>query len=568
VTTSTSGRGRAYYQQVARWMSDAAEALFYAHSEGIIHRDIKPGNLILCMDGRIMVTDFGLAKSDNEQSVTVTGALLGTVRYLSPEQAMARRIPVDHRTDIYSLGATMYELLCFEPAFPGSDEKQVLSAIITRDPTPTRKILRLVPQELETICLKALERDPNARYQTGRAFADDLRRFLNDLPIEAKKPGVARRARKFVKRHKAATIAAAGLLSVSGFVFLWRLEAGRRETADAARLAADVDSYIERAENEWITERNRAKASRLYRDALRLQPDNAQALGNLASVLREQFELGEDKDPALVEEAIRACERAQAGPNPPARLANTCGVLYAIKGDFSKAYELFEAEARTNPTSPQPWFNIGLIAYLQGDLNRAEESIRKSIDVAAANNDRWQAHPWRELATLQLDDGRTEALETLELGLSIGHGGSPLFYLVRARIRLTPGTHYDPAKALQDAINADELADPKHPKIKRYLGLAYLKNAEFEKARSEAHAAIEMHDLEVFNRLVLAMAEDGLGNRELAAKEIEAAEKCWPPNLRQPGVTQRGQDNGLLWFEKSDELLALHSEAASLLERR
>ena len=213
-SASSGGRGRLYYRQVARWMADAADALHYAHGQGIIHRDIKPANLILSVDGRIMIADFGLAKSVDEESVTLTGSLLGTIRYLSPEQAMARRVPVDHRTDIYSLGATMYELLCFQPAFPGEDDKQVLSAIITREPTAPRKVAPSVAHELETICLKAMEKSPDARYPTARAFVDDLRRYTHDLPIVAKRPGPIARTIKFVRRHKA------GVVAVAASVFL------------------------------------------------------------------------------------------------------------------------------------------------------------------------------------------------------------------------------------------------------------------------------------------------------------------------------------------------------------
>jgi serine/threonine protein kinase/Flp pilus assembly protein TadD len=562
---SASGRGRPYYQQVARWMADAAEALFYAHSEGIIHRDIKPGNLILSVDARIMIADFGLAKSDNDLSVTVTGALLGTVRYLSPEQAMARRIPVDHRTDIYSLGATMYELLCFEPAFPGADEKQVLSAIITGDPLPPRKILRVVPQELETICLKALERSPDARYASGRAFAEDLGRYLSDLPIVAKRPSLARRAHKFVKRHRAPTVAAVALLLVTGFVSLWRMEVARAEHERAARKASEVYALLENAENQWLTEQNRTKARNLYRRVIDLDPDNAQALGNLASVLREQFEHGEDTNPALLLESINACERAEKVGSPLPLLANSCGLTYAIHGDYEKAYQLFETEAKLSPTLPQPRFNVGLTAYLQQDFPKAEANIRRAIKVAHETKNPWESHPWRELATLQFDLGLPEPMSSLETGLDLGHRGSPWFHLVRARMRLTPGPYLDHVGALSDARNADELAERKQAKVKRFLAMAYLKNGQFDKARAEANAALGKHDLEVFNRLVLAMAEFGLGNVETAKKERATAKKVWPADLTQPGETKRSQFDGVLWFEKSDELLRLWDEASALI---
>lgn len=235
---SSSGRGKPYYLQVARWMADAADALDHAHGQGIIHRDIKPANLIVATDGRIMIADFGLAKEAGQSSMTMTGSLMGTLRYMSPEQAMAKRVRTDHRTDVYSLGATMYELLCFQPAFTGDDDKEVLGAIIAKEPTPPRKIAPTVPQELEIICLKTLEKLLDARYDTARALAEDLRRFTHDLPIVAKRPGIATRAVKFVRRHRAATIAvtAASLLAVAGIVTV-REQNARRKAEVGQRIA-------------------------------------------------------------------------------------------------------------------------------------------------------------------------------------------------------------------------------------------------------------------------------------------------------------------------------------------
>ncbi|MBU0717210.1 MAG: serine/threonine protein kinase [Planctomycetes bacterium] len=238
ITSSSTGHGRPYYQQVARWMADAADALHYAHGEGIVHRDVKPANLILSTDGRIMVADFGLAKVVDDESLTLTGSFLGTLRYISPEQAMAKRVRVDHRTDIYSLGATMYELLCFQPAFPGDDDKEVLGAIIARDPAGPRKIDHHVPPELETICLKTLEKSPDARYATARALAEDLRCYIHDLPIRATRPGLVRRLFKFTRRHKAAVIAVVAVVLLVGTgTFSVRQWSHRRD--------ADINAAIE-----------------------------------------------------------------------------------------------------------------------------------------------------------------------------------------------------------------------------------------------------------------------------------------------------------------------------------
>ena len=180
-----------------------------------------------------MLADFGLAKGDAGESVTMTGTMVGTLRYMSPEQTMAKRVPIDHRTDIYSLGATLYELLCFRPAFSGDDQKAILSEIISREPTRPRKVAPGVPAELETICLKCLEKSSDARYETGRALAEDLRRYLSDLPISAKRPGPIRRTIKLIKRHRAASVALTAIFLLFGVVGLSIHIENRRKIAEA-----------------------------------------------------------------------------------------------------------------------------------------------------------------------------------------------------------------------------------------------------------------------------------------------------------------------------------------------
>ena len=199
---------------MAKWIAEVAEALDYAHGLGVIHRDIKPSNLLLSVEGRMMVSDFGLAKAAGSESMTAPCALLGTARYMSPEQVDQQQGEVDRRSDVYALGATLYELLAFRPMFAAVDDREVLDHVLNREPPPPRRFVRQVPLELETICLKAVEKDSNKRYATAMALRDDLERWLLDLPIQAKRPSLPMRAAKFVRRRKVPTALAASLVVV------------------------------------------------------------------------------------------------------------------------------------------------------------------------------------------------------------------------------------------------------------------------------------------------------------------------------------------------------------------
>ncbi|HEV3261650.1 MAG TPA: protein kinase [Gemmataceae bacterium] len=190
------------FRTVAQLGIQAAEALDYAHREEVVHRDIKPANLLVDVHGNLWITDFGLARFHNDAGLTMTGDVMGTLRYMSPEQAQGQRGQVDHRTDIYSLGATLYELLALEPAFPGGDRHDLLRRIAWDEPAPLRRHNKAIPQEIETIVLKAMAKSPAERYGTARELADDLRCFLEHKPIRARRPGLWQRVKKWAWRHR------------------------------------------------------------------------------------------------------------------------------------------------------------------------------------------------------------------------------------------------------------------------------------------------------------------------------------------------------------------------------
>jgi len=202
---------RNYWQSVARIAIQAADALSYAHAQGTFHRDIKPSNLLLDARGTIWVTDFGLAKAVAQDNLSQSGDIVGTLRYMPPEQL---RGTCDQRSDICSLGLTLYELLTLRPAFDDADPRRLIRRITQGAPTPPRKLRPEIPRDLDTIVVKAVAPDPNHRYQTAGELADDLRRFLEDRPIRARQVNVVERLARWSRRNPAVASLSAVLLIV------------------------------------------------------------------------------------------------------------------------------------------------------------------------------------------------------------------------------------------------------------------------------------------------------------------------------------------------------------------
>lgn len=241
---STSAAGP-YFRVAARIARDVARALVHAHEGGVIHRDIKPGNLILDRDGEVHVADFGLCKADDLGAVTRTTDVLGTLRYMAPEQVQGH---ADARSDIYSLGATLYEMVTRRSAHPGEDRIALARAVVERQPVAPRRIDRRIPRDLETIILKAIDKDPAFRYATAGDLADDLDAFLKNRPISGRRPSLVYLLRLAARRHRKAVVAAtvAVLLAVGGIaLYIQSLNEWRRaETAQ--RIEVERQSYFAR----------------------------------------------------------------------------------------------------------------------------------------------------------------------------------------------------------------------------------------------------------------------------------------------------------------------------------
>src|SRR5438067_4116054 len=212
-------------------MANVARTVHYAHEHGILHRDIKPGNILLDAKGEPHLTDFGLARLlETESSVTQTLDVLGTPSYMAPEQAVGNNAAVSSATDVYGLGAVLYQLLTGQPPFAGGTTYETIKLLLDSEPRQPRLLNPKIDRDLSTICLKCLEKDPKRRYSSALALAEDLERWLKHEPISARHTGIFLRGRKWVRRNPTTAGLMASLIALAAAVgvMIWKSELVRR----------------------------------------------------------------------------------------------------------------------------------------------------------------------------------------------------------------------------------------------------------------------------------------------------------------------------------------------------
>jgi WD40 repeat protein len=243
---------RGYYSKVALFVERLCRALQCAHDAGVIHRDLKPANVLIGSDDLPKVADFGVATLADERTLVNPGEVVGTPFYMSPEQVTAKRIDVDHRTDIFSVGVILYEMLTFSRPFEGDTPSQVAEKVMFLDPPSPQSLRSKVPLDLSIICLKAIEKRRADRYSGASELAEDLGRYLRDEPILAKPAGPIRRSRKWMQRHPVASVS--GAIAASAFtIILSLLLLVRTEQRRADLNAAEADRALVLAEQRLVS---------------------------------------------------------------------------------------------------------------------------------------------------------------------------------------------------------------------------------------------------------------------------------------------------------------------------
>ena len=373
-------------KRIAEIICDIASALHDAHEQGIIHRDIKPGNILIDQQGKPYLTDFGLAKelTAPDRSLTMSGTVIGTPDYMSPEQARGDKDKVDVRSDVFSLGATMYYSLTGASPFTDSDLYQVLSRVINKDPLLPTKMSKNLHRDLETICMKCLEKEPARRYQTARELADDLKRFLEGESIQARRSGLITKLVKKARRNKPAAFAILGatviIFAVVSYILVASVLSGRK-----------IESYRQNAQSAF--------ANKNYEDGvawcnrlLEISPDDAEIQGLLKTYekrrqmrdsARKMFETA--KIGALgADEKIRIFKKALEIDPTFAEAWQEIGHTYHNdKKDYDRAFEAFSKAIELNPTLANSYYSRGWITSdVRNDKSGAIPDFKKVAELA------------------------------------------------------------------------------------------------------------------------------------------------------------------------------------------
>lgn len=507
---STEGKTESpeFFRSVANLGIQAAEALEHAHQLGIVHRDIKPSNLLVDSHGHLWITDFGLAQIATPYPVggegrprskspapfggegwgegvplTMTGDVLGTLRYMSPEQASGRSRVLDCRTDIYSLGATLYELLTLCPPFPGDDRHKLLRQLTDDEPPPPRHLNKAIPKDLETIVLKAISKEPQARYATAREMADDLKHFLADEPIRARRPSLATRAAKWGRRHRPIVWSAAASLIIVLAVLLastvlvlgaYQREKTQRDIADQNATRAE--------ENAVKAQQNAAKAQKNYETAreavkqmlTRVADEELVRIPEMKEIRRRLLE----DAAAFYTKLLELNPRDSQAYYERARVYELLGEYEKVRPDYEKASQLDPDNAKLHCAIAFFLAQCPDVAYRDGAraLVHAKWAVQLNPDSAKCRAHLAMAYAHQG----DREKARTEFLRAMELNPSDYHALFLACYL---------GEDYQGAlEALQKAVECN----PDDAWAYGSMGVVYFDLREYEKAIGAFTKAIDL----------------------------------------------------------------------------
>jgi serine/threonine protein kinase len=372
-------------QAAAEMLRTLAEAVSFAHQRNVLHRDLKPDNVLLAEDGTLKIADFGLAKQlGSEVTPTMTGDIMGTPAYMAPEQASGATRELGPPCDVYALGVILYEMLTGRPPLQGPDVVRTVMAVLHEEPVPPRRLQSGIPRDLETICLKCLEKSPRKRYESAQELADDLKRFLHNEPISARPTRSWERAAKWARRRPAAALA----IAVACVLPVLALTAGAWHVEQLSKELRRTEEQRQRAEADLVT----------AQQALDGFFERMSNQGLTATASREQIQR------EMLEVTLKFCQGllVQNPTDPGVRWRTgkahmlVAGVYHILERyneaevEYQQAIQNLADLIRDQPGNrDQPLFrrdlagarnNLGNLLAVQGKLKQAEESFRLALE--------------------------------------------------------------------------------------------------------------------------------------------------------------------------------------------
>jgi serine/threonine protein kinase len=370
-----------YAQSVARIGVQVAEALDYAHEQGILHRDIKPSNLLLDTRGTVWVTDFGLAKTDDHENLTGTGDIVGTLRYMAPEMFDGK---ADVRSDIYALGLTLYELLTLKRAFDEADRRKLIKQVTTQSPERLRKFDAHIPKDLETIVHKAIDRDPSHRYQSAAELTQDLQRYLDDEPIRARRISPVARFSHWCKRNPALAVATNAVVLLLIMITLVSVFA-YQQTAAALSQVQESEKQALKSAKQAATEAATAKKVKEILVGLFVDPDEASWFGYQLGAVRQKGTTLTARE--ILDRAKTKLDELDDQPDVQVTLMDIIGHIYRSLGNLQDAEHLLTTayERRKQTLGPEhldiatSLEHLAGLHYDQGDQLEAARLYREAL---------------------------------------------------------------------------------------------------------------------------------------------------------------------------------------------
>jgi len=471
------GYDEAYFDDIARQIRDVADALEYAHHHGVIHRDIKPHNLLVGHGGRLCLTDFGLARVLAQPGMTQTGEFVGSPLYMAPEQLTGAGNTGSVTTDIYSLGATLYEWLTLCPPFPAATREQVISQIITSEVVPPRARNRRVPLDLETICTKALDKDPSRRYQSAADLRDDLNRFLNRARIKAQRTSIWTNVARVLSRRRTAAVLAFAIVIITALFSLLLRERRNARNREIALLMQATPAPQGRVTT--ITDASPG-------------PAPSPPVSTEANIIASRMQQGEQLARMLGGESLLSGLLATQDKHAytPATSAQRLGAAYLMKARMQEAERLDALARGEMPADPADAHFLGALA-----APTAVEALADLDELSRSAPERRDAGLLRAWLLCLLD--RIDEMQAQAEAIVAKYEGDPEALLARGAARLLL-QHY--AEAQDDIAEAGKVLEGDY-RIDEIAGLLHIAHRESDRALAAFGRALTLNPDSILARM-------------------------------------------------------------------